>query len=111
MHVSEVMRSYIIDMETIGIAEQAGRFCESLKENLSDTGIFEGTQFTYSSDEPYEAHFIWDKGDTRIQLSFMGDPDDSVWSIVCGKRRVKGLIGSDPEGSCKRFVDTLQQLL
>ncbi len=107
---ADVMRSYIIDMETLGLAEQAGRFCESLRDNLKDVSCFDGFSFTYSADEPYEVHFIWDKGDTRIQLSFMGDPDDSVWSVISGKRRFRGSIG-DPEQSCVLFLRTISEMV
>ena len=107
---AEVMRSYIIDMDTLNLAEQAGMFCEALKENLRDLSPFEGTRFIYSPDEPYEVHFIWDKGDIRIQLSFMGDPDDSVWTVINGKRRFRGRIGNDRETSCREFLRAVDEL-
>ena len=46
MNAAEIMRSYIIDIETYSIAEQAGMFCESLKENLDDS-LFKDTTFCY----------------------------------------------------------------
>ena len=108
MNAAEVMRSYIIDVETYNLAEQAGMFCEYLCEQ--DLSAFEGTKFCYSPDEPYGVHFIWDKGDLRIQLSFKADKDDSTWYIINGKKRFKRPIGNDPEGSCREFVETLNSM-
>ena len=108
---AEVMRSYIVDMETIGLAEQAGMFCEVMKEQLGDDwSLFDDTEFIYAPEEPYEVHFIWDRGEMRIKLSFMGDPDDSIWSVVNGKRRFKGMIGNDREASCRRFLECIISL-
>jgi len=108
MNAAEIIRSYIIDMETYNLAEQAGMFCECLGEcNLS---AFEGTKFCYSADEPYGVHFIWDKGDLRIQLSFKADKDDSSWYIINGKKRCRKTIGNDPEKACREFLDTLNDM-
>ena len=108
MNAAEIMRSYIIDIETYSIAEQAGMFCESLKENLDDP-LFKDTKFCYYEDEPYEVSFIWDGDELRIQLTFKGDPDDSTWLIINGKRRFRGQI-KDIENSCRTFLDTLKEM-
>lgn len=106
-----VMRSYIIDVGTYSLAEQAGMFCEVLKEQLGgDFGLFEGTAFTYWADEPYEIDFIWDAGDVRIKLAFMGDPDNSVWSVIGGKNRFRGTIGRDMNESCRMFLGSVAAL-
>ena len=40
------MRSYIVDMESYNLAEQAGMFCEALKDILGeDYSLFEDTKF------------------------------------------------------------------
>ena len=109
MNAAEVMRSYIIDMETIGLAEQAGMFCESLKERLDDS-LFKDTKFCFHEDEPYEVDFIWDRDDLRIQLVFKGDADNSFWSIIKGKRRFKQAIGRDVDTSCSSFLETLREM-
>ena len=106
IHPSDMMRSYIIDMESLNLAEQAGMFCESLRE--CDVSVFEGTKFYYSPDEPYAVHFIWDKDDMRIQLSFKADEDDSVWSVSNGGRRFKSPIGKDRDKACKEFIGTIE---
>ena len=108
MNAAEIMRSYIIDIETYSIAEQAGMFCESLKENLDDS-LFKDTKFCYYEDEPYEVSFIWDRDELRIQLTFKGDSDDSTWLIINGKRRFRGQI-KDIENSCRTFLDTLKEM-
>lgn len=108
MNAAEIMRSYIIDMETYGLAEQAGMFCEYLGEY--DLSAFEGTKFCYSEDGPYGVHFIWDKGDLRIQLSFKADKDDSTWYIINGKKRFKRAIGNDPEKACIEFIEVLDKM-
>ncbi len=103
-----VMRSYILDMESINLAEQAGMFCEALKDACEgDYSLFEGTEFIYSAEEPYEAVFIWDKGDIRAKLTFQGDPDYSTWSVVTPKKRLRGAIGADRMSSCRLFLDAL----
>ena len=102
------MRSYILDMESINLAEQAGMFCEALKDVCEgDYSPFEGTEFIYSAEEPYEVVFIWDKGDIRAKLTFLGDPDNSTWSVVTPKKRLRGAIGADRVSSCRLFLNAL----
>lgn len=102
------MRSYILDMESINLAEQAGMFCEALKDACEgDYSVFEGTEFIYSAEEPYEAVFIWDKGDIRAKLTFLGDPDNSTWSVVTPKKRLRGAIGDDKVSSCRLFLNAI----
>ena len=102
------MRSYIVDMESINLAEQAGMFCEAIKDILADDySVFSDTKFYYSAEEPYEAVFIWDRGDVRAKLTFMGDPDNSTWSVVSPKTRMRGPIGQDRYESCRRFLDAI----
>jgi len=104
-----VMRSYIIDMDTYNLAEQAGMFCEAMTEVCKgDYSLFEGMKFIYSAEEPYEAVFIWDEGDLRAKLTFLGDPDNSTWSVTTSKRRTRGAIGNDKTASCSLFLDALK---
>ena len=103
-----VMRSYIIDMDTYNLAEQAGMFCEAMTEVCKgDYSLFEGMKFIYSAEEPYEAVFIWDEGDLRAKLTFLGDPDNSTWSVVTPKKRLRGAIGADRVSSCRLFLNAL----
>ena len=100
-----VMRSYIIDMEDYPLAEQAGRFCEALREVCGgDYSPFDGMKFTYYGDPPYEETFIWDLGELRAKLTFLGDPDDSTWSVTTPKRRTRGAIGVERSTSCRDFI-------
>ncbi len=109
---ADIMRSYIIDVETYGLAEQAGMFCEELREQLGDdVSLFEGFEFIYSADEPYELDFIWDRGETRARLTFLGDPDDSTWSVVNRRQRFRGAIGRDLESSCRAFLNSIILLI
>ena len=102
------MRSYIVDMESYNLAEQAGMFCEALKDILGeDYSLFEDTKFYYSAEEPYEAVFIWDRDDVRAKLAFMGDPDNSTWSVVSPKSRMRGPIGQDRYESCRKFLEAM----
>lgn len=111
MDPSYVMRSYIVDMECYNLAEQAGMFCEALKDACGgDHPLFEGSEFIYSADEPYEAVFIWDIGEIRAKLTFLGDADDSTWSVVTPKKRFRGAIGSNRGASCRRFLDAISEL-
>ncbi len=106
---ADMMRSYIIDMETYGLAEQAGKFCEALRESMGeDLSLFYDTKFIYSAEEPYEAVFIWDLGDLRAKLTFMGDPDNSTWAVSSRKKRFRGAIGKDPNAACRLFLDSLR---
>ncbi len=105
---SEIMRSYIIDLECYNLAEQAGMFTEELKAIVPEyIDSFEGMEFTFYADEPYELDFIWDLGDVRAKLTFMGDPDNSVWSVVSPRKRCRGPIGDDRRSSCLRFLEAL----
>ncbi len=105
------MRSYILDMESYNLAEQAGMFCEAMREVLDgDYSAFEGTEFYYSAEEPYEAVFIWDHSDIRAKLTFLGDPDNSVWSVVSPKARRRGPIGDDRHASCVGFIEALRSI-
>ena len=104
------MRGIIIDVETYNLAEQAGMFCESLKDAMDgDTSPFNETKFIFAADEPYEIDFIWDSGDLRIKLCFMGDPDNSTWSVSEGKRKFRGTIGDDRDASAKLFLETIRE--
>jgi len=105
------MRSYIIDIEDYPLAEQAGMFCETLKEFCDgDYSIFDGMEFTYYGDPPYEASFIWDLGDIRARLTFLGDADDSTWSVTSPKSRFRGAIGKDRVASCTEFIGSIKKL-
>jgi len=105
------MRSYIIDMESYNLAEQAGMFCEAMKDTMDgDYSLFEGMQFIYSAEEPYEAVFIWDYQDLRAKLTFMGDPDNSTWSVAAPRIRRRGSIGKDRNESCKAFLEELRDV-
>ena len=108
---ADVMRSYIIDVETYGLAEQAGMFCEVLREQLSDYSIFEDFEFTFYSDEPYELSFIWDCGDIRSKLTFLGDKDSSTWSVASSKKRFRGAIGEDMDSSCRSFLSSMNEII
>lgn len=102
------MRSYIVDMESYNLAEQAGMFCEAMKDILADDySLFEGTKFYYSAEEPYEAVFIWDRDEVRAKLTFLGDPDNSTWSVVSPKSRMRGPIGYDRHESCASFLEAM----
>ncbi len=106
-----VMRSYVLDMETYNLAEQAGMFCEALKDVCDgDYSLFDGMEFLYSAEEPYEAVFIWDLGDIRAKLTFLGDPDNSTWSVVTPKKRLRGAIGKDQEASCRLFLEAIHNV-
>jgi len=83
-------------------------FCEALKGHSEDFFLFDGMDFIYSAEEPYEAMFIWDQGDLRAKLTFLGDPDNSTWSVTSPKRRLRGAIGSDREASCGLFLNALR---
>jgi hypothetical protein len=108
---SEVMRSYIIDLECYNLAEQAGMFCEALKEAVTDfPDLFDGMRFDFYAEEPYELQFIWDVGDIRAMLTFKGDPDLSTWSVVCSRKRTRGAIGIDRSASCRRFLQSLSSI-
>ena len=107
----EQMRGVIIDVKTYNLAEQAGMFCESLREALGqDKSPFRDTEFFSTSDEPYELLFIWDSDDLRIKLCFMADPDNSTWSVSKGKKRFKGEIGKDRDTSARIFIDTVNKI-
>jgi len=109
---SEVMRSYIIDLDCYNLAEQAGMFTEELKELVPEyINLFDGMKFTFYSEEPYELDFIWDSGDIRAKLTFMGDPDNSTWSVVSPRKRCRGPIGVDRRSSCIKFLETLTQFM
>ncbi len=108
---ADIMRSYIIDMDTYGLAEQAGKFCEAFREELgSDLSPFDGMEFTYSADEPYDAVFIWDIGEIRAKLSFLGDPDDSTWAVTSRRRRFRGAVSPDMRSAARSFIDRLGEL-
>ena len=107
----EQMRGVIIDMETYNLAEQAGMFCESLRDALNgNTSPFDDTEFTFAADEPYQIEFIWDSGELRIKLCFMGDPDNSTWSVSEGRRRFRGAIGKDMGGSAESFIVSIKEI-
>ncbi len=103
-----VMRSYVIDISTYGLAEQAGMMCEAMKELIGAGQPWpDGMEFTYYDEEPYVVEFIWDRGDMRAKLCFHGDKDDSVWSVVCGRRRNRGTIFPDIYASCRLFLEAV----
>lgn len=109
---SEIMRSYIIDLECYNLAEQAGMFCEALKELVPDhMAFFSDAEFTFYAEEPYELDFIWDVGDIRAKLTFMGDPDYSVWSVVSPRKRIRGAIGGDRHASCLEFLAAIERIM
>ncbi|MBE6518155.1 MAG: hypothetical protein E7Z70_01245 [Thermoplasmata archaeon] len=108
---ADIMRSYIIDAETYSLAEQAGKFCEVLREQLSDLSLFEDFEFTFYSDEPYELSFIWDRGDIRSKLTFLGDKDDSTWSVTSSRKRFRGAIGNDMASSCRTFLSSMNEIM
>lgn len=106
-----VMRSYIIDIETYGLAEQAGMFCEELKDRTAGGGsILQRMQFTYYSEEPYSVEFIWDLGELRVKLVFMGDRDNSVWSVSGKRIRMKGTIFPDVAKACTDFMTAVDSV-
>ena len=109
IHPSDMMRSYIIDMETLNLAQQAGMFCESLRG--IDVSAFEDAKFYYDADEPYAVHFIWDKEDMRIQFSFKADEDDSVWMVSRGRRRFRSPIGNDRDKACREFLEAVKEVI
>ena len=111
LHPSDQMRGYIPDIKTYGLAEQSGMFCEALRDCLSDPALFDGMQFDYSIDEPYEVVYLWDLDDIRAKLTFMGDPDNSTWSVTSRKKRSRGAIGQDRHQSCKLFLDAIRDIL
>lgn len=87
-------------------------FCEALKDTLAeDFSVFDDTKFYYSAEEPYEAVFIWDHGDVRAKLTFMGDPDNSTWSVVSPKTRMRGSIGKDRYESCRMFLGAMANVI
>jgi hypothetical protein len=108
---ADIMRSYILDIETIGLAEQAGMFCEALKDYLIEHGNpLEGMEFSYYADEPYQVSFIWDLGELRVGLTFMGDSDDSVWAVTTRRRRFRSAIGEDRANACREMMESLKVL-
>ena len=108
---SERMRYDILETKSYPLAEQAGMFCDSLSTLLDgDFSLFDGLEYRFEPDEPYEIHFGWYADGLDAQLGFFADPDNSFWAVTKGGRRRKGRAYGDPEALCGQFLDALREL-
>ncbi len=108
---SEQMRYHILETKSYPLAEQAGMFCDSLSTLLDgDFSLFDGLEYRFEPDEPYEIHFGWYGNGMDVQLGFFADSDYSNWTVTRGGKRRKGRAYGDPEALCRDFLDAIREL-
>jgi len=108
---TERMRYHILKTRNYPLAEQAGMFCDALNERLDgDFSLFDGLEFRFEPDEPYEIHFGWYSDGLDVQLGFFADPDDSNWSVSKDRKRMKGRTRPDTEAACDGFLEALRSM-
>ena len=106
---ADSMRSSILECSHYPLQEQAGMFCDALEQMISSKGGFDGSDYIFCRDEPYELHFEWylRECDVKCGLTVYADPDDTEWFVVSdgGRKRIRRRVDrKDVEGSAEMFL-------
>ena len=106
---ADSMRSSILECSCYPLQEQAGMFCDALDQLISSKGGFDGSDYIFCRDEPYELHFEWylREYDVKCGLTVYADPDDTEWFVVSdgGRKRIRRRVDrKDVEGSAGMFL-------
>ena len=106
---ADSMRSSILECSCYPLQEQAGMFCDALDQLISSKDGFDGSDYIFCRDEPYELHFEWylRECDVKCGLTVYADPDDTEWFVVSdgGRKRIRRRVDrEDVEGSAEMFL-------